>query len=62
MADDFNNSERAMIRLSLTILRNVDPAARGEIDSLITRIEELSKIAYDAKRNTTTDLSNRGNR
>ena len=61
MADDFNNSERAMIRRSLTILRNVDPAARGEIDSLITRIEELSKIAYDAKRNTTTDLSNRGN-
>lgn len=62
MADDFNNTERAMIRRSLTILRNVDPAARGEIDALITRIEELSRTAYDAKRNTTTDLSNRGNR
>ncbi len=61
MADDFNNTERAMIRRSLTILRNVDPAARGEIDSLITRIEELSRTAYDAKRSITTDLSNRGN-
>ena len=61
MADDLNNTERAMIRRSLSILRNVDPAARGEIDSLITRIEALSKIAYDAKRHSTTDLSNRGN-
>ena len=61
MADDFNNSERAMIRRSLTILRNVDLPARGEIDALIDRIEALSRTAYDAKRITTTDLSNRGN-
>ena len=61
MADDFNNTERALMRRSLTILKNVDPAARGEIDALIDRIEALSRIAYDAKRITTTDLSNRGN-
>ena len=59
MADDFNNSERAMIRRSLTILRNVDPPARGEIDALIDRIESLSRTAYDAKRSTAPNLSNR---
>ena len=32
-----------MIRRSLTILRNVDPGQRAEIDSLIDRIEALSK-------------------
>ena len=53
MADDssFNNRERAMIRRSLTILRNVDPAERTQIDALITRIEAISKAAYDASRN-----------
>ena len=61
MADDFNNTERALMRRSLAILKNVDPAARGEIDALIDRIEALSRTAYDAKRITTTDLSNRGN-
>lgn len=61
MADDFNNTERALMRRSLAILKNVDPAARGEIDALIDRIETLSRTAYDAKRITTTDLSNRGN-
>ena len=58
MADDFNNTERALMRRSLTILKNVDPAARGEIDALIDRIEALSKIAYDAKRSKTPNLSN----
>ena len=47
---DFNNTERAMIRRSLTILRNVDPADRPAIDALITRIESISQTAYDSKR------------
>ena len=59
--DSFNNHERSMIRRSLTILRNVDPTRKEEIDSLINRIEDLSKTAYDAHRNGKTDLSNRGN-
>jgi len=51
MADDsFHNGERALIRRALAILRNVDPALKGEIDALITRIEALSKTAYDASR------------
>ncbi len=59
--DPFNNTDRAMIRRSLTILRNVDPGARAEIDSLIDRIEALSKLAYDAKRNDRqTDSKSRG--
>ena len=45
---DFNNTERAMIRRSLTILRNVDPADRPAIDALITRIESISQTAYDS--------------
>ena len=57
--DSFNNDERAMIRRSLTILRNIDPAARSEIDSLITRIEDLSKIAYDASRHGQTNNDRR---
>ncbi len=61
MAHDepFDNTDRAMIRRSLTILRNVDPGARAEIDSLITRIEALSKIAYDASRNGQTNNHHR---
>jgi hypothetical protein len=49
--DSFSNHERSMIRRSLTILRNVDPTRKEEIDSLISRIENLSKTAYDAHRN-----------
>ncbi len=60
MADDFNNTERSLMRRSLTILKNVDPAARSEIDALIDRIEALSRTAYDDKRSTTTDLTSRG--
>lgn len=47
MNDQFNNKERAMIRRSLTILRNVDPAIRSDIDALITRIEAISKEVYE---------------
>ena len=57
--DDFDNTDRAMIRRSLTILRNVDPGARAEIDSLIDRIEALSKKAYDAQRYDRSKDSNR---
>lgn len=57
--DSFDNSDRAMIRRSLTILRNVDPGARSEIDSLIDRIEALSKKAYDAQRYDRSQDSNR---
>lgn len=47
---DFNNGERAMIRRSLSILRNVDPTQRAQIDALITRIEDISKEVYDRQR------------
>ena len=50
MNDAFNNKERAMIRRSLTILRNVDPGIRDEIDALIARIEAQSKDAYERAR------------
>ena len=50
MDDSFNNGERAMIRRSLTILRNVDPGIRTEIDALIARIEAQSKDAYERDR------------
>lgn len=39
-----------MIRRSLSILRNVDIADRPAIDALITRIESISRTAYDSKR------------
>lgn len=57
--DDFDNTDRAMIRRSLTILRNVDPGQRAEIDSLIDRIEALSKIAYDSSRYGQADNNRR---
>ena len=48
--DSFDNGDRAMIRRSLTILKNVDPGQRDQIDALIARIEAISKKAYDQSR------------
>ena len=48
--DSFNNGERAIIRRSLTILRNVDPDQKPQIDALIDRIETISREVYDSKR------------
>lgn len=36
-----------MMRRSLTILRNVDPTIRSDIDALIARLEAISKEVYE---------------